>query len=46
MAHDHRHHAEPVAVAGSLLRLSAWHRLAMAAAVIGVIWLGVLWAWN
>ncbi|MFN8830330.1 MAG: hypothetical protein ACK50Q_15505 [Labrys sp. (in: a-proteobacteria)] len=46
MAHDHRHHAEPAPVGGSLLRASAWHRLGMAAVLITAIWLGVFWAWS
>ncbi|MGE0061272.1 MAG: hypothetical protein AB7T86_04255 [Xanthobacteraceae bacterium] len=54
-AHDHSHHSAhhhhhaghvhpPAAVTPSLLRLSAAGRLAIAAALIAVIWLGVAWA--
>jgi hypothetical protein len=49
MTHEHHHHhpgrAHPaVAVAPSLLRLSAAERLAAAAVVIALLWGAVLWA--
>lgn len=54
-AHDHSHHPAhhhhhaghahpPAAITLSLLRLSVAGRLAIAAALIAVIWLGVVWA--
>ncbi len=54
-AHDHGHdhasaphaHASRAAVPGlSLLRMSVPQRLLGAAALIGLLWLGVLWALN
>jgi hypothetical protein len=43
MPHDHHHHHAPRAIAAaptfSLLRLSAWERLAGAAVVLGLLWL-------
>jgi hypothetical protein len=46
MSHSHHHHPAPRAVAAaptfSLLRLSAWERLAGAAVVLGGLWLLVL----
>jgi len=44
---SHHHHApgaHPVTVPPSLLRLSAWQRLAGAAVVIALLWVAVLWA--
>jgi hypothetical protein len=38
----HRHH--PVSVSPSILRLSAWQRLAAVAIVIGALWVAVHWA--
>jgi hypothetical protein len=44
-AHHHPGHAHPPAAAGlSLLRLSVWQRLCIAAALIALMWLAVLWA--
>ena len=49
-AHDHAHaHAHARAAVGAsarptLLRLSAWERLAGAAALSVLIWIGVWWA--
>jgi hypothetical protein len=34
----------PVAVGASLLRLSIWQRLAIAAALAAVLWAAVVWA--
>jgi hypothetical protein len=48
--HDHRHHHPPghshppAAATLSLLRMSAAGRLAIAAAVIALLWAGVYWA--
>jgi hypothetical protein len=45
---SHHHHPgdihPPAAVAPSLLRLSVWRRLAVAAALTALLWLAVLWA--
>jgi hypothetical protein len=41
VAHQHPH---PVVISPSILRMSAWQRLAMAAAMIVVIWAAVFWA--
>ena len=38
----HRHH--PVSVLPSILRLSAWERLAAVGLVIAALWAAVLWA--
>jgi hypothetical protein len=44
-AHHHPGHAHPPAAAGmSLLRLSVGQRLCIAAALIALMWLAVLWA--
>jgi hypothetical protein len=40
---SHRH-AHPVHVSASLLRMSAAERLALAGAVVVVIWAAVFWA--
>ncbi len=42
-AHTHSHRAE-VALAPSLLRLSIWQRLGIAALLVAVLWLAVAWA--
>ena len=44
--HQHRpdHVHPPVAVAPSILRLSAWQRLAVAGVLIALIWAAVFWA--
>jgi hypothetical protein len=47
--HDHHHHHPghvhpPADVAPSILRLSVPQRLAVAAALIAVIWLAAFWA--
>jgi hypothetical protein len=43
--HHHPGHAHPpVAVSLSLLRLSVWERLAVAAVMIAVLWGAVFWA--
>jgi hypothetical protein len=48
MAHQHHHHPShthpPAAISPSLLRLSVWSRLTVAAALSVVLWLAVLWA--
>jgi hypothetical protein len=44
---SHHHHApgaHPVIVPPSLLRLSAWERLAFAAVIIVCLWAAVFWA--
>jgi len=44
---SHHHHApgaHPVTVAPSILRLSAWQRLAFVAAIVACLWAAVLWA--
>jgi hypothetical protein len=38
----HRHH--PVSVFPSILRLSAWERLAAVAVLIAALWAAVYWA--
>jgi hypothetical protein len=44
-AHHHAGHAHPPAAAGmSLLRLSVWQRLGIAAVLVALMWLAVLWA--
>ena len=43
MANGHTH-AHRVVIATSLLRLSAWERLAVAAVVVVVIWAAAIWA--
>jgi hypothetical protein len=47
-AHHHHHHAghvhPPASVSGSILRLSAPERLAVAAVLVAALWLAVLWA--
>jgi hypothetical protein len=47
MAHHHHHpgkaHPSPQ-ISPSLLRLSAFERLAVSAVAIAVLWLAVLWA--
>jgi hypothetical protein len=44
-AHHHPGHGHPPAPAGaSLLRLSAWQRLSLAAGFSALIWLAVYWA--
>ena len=44
----HHHHADgvhpPAYVHPSILRLSAWQRMAIAAGLVVVIWAAVLWA--
>jgi len=46
--HEHHHHPgeghPPATVAPSILRLSALQRLAAAGAMIGLIWVAVVWA--
>ena len=46
--HEHHHHPgqghPPATVSGSILRLSAFERLAAAGAMIAVIWAAVFWA--
>jgi len=46
MAHHHHHHHAPRAIAAaptfSLLRLSAWGRLAGAAVLLGALWVLVV----
>ena len=37
-------HAHRVVISASLLRLSAWERLAVAAVVVAVIWTAAIWA--
>jgi hypothetical protein len=50
MSEPHRHHHPPgqghmpVAAGSSLLRLSVWQRLAVAAAVVAVLWAATFWA--
>jgi hypothetical protein len=47
MAHQHLHthsHPHPVVISPSILRMSALQRLAIAAAVIVVIWTALFWA--
>jgi hypothetical protein len=44
---SHHHHApgaHPVTVRLSILRLSAWQRLAAVGCVIAALWLAVAWA--
>ena len=44
---SHHHHApgaHPVTIPPSLLRLSAWQRLAFAAVIIACLWAAVFWA--
>jgi hypothetical protein len=44
---SHHHHApgaHPVRVPPSILRLSAWERLAVAVVILAVLWVAVLWA--
>jgi hypothetical protein len=46
-SHPHHHPGHvhpPAAVAPSLLRLSAWQRLAVASGLIALMWLAVWWA--
>jgi hypothetical protein len=43
-SHDHHQRASAQAPTLSLLRMSAWERLAGAGAVIAGLWLAVLWA--
>ena len=47
MPHDHHHHHAPRVIAAaptfSLLRLSAWGRLAGAGVGLGGLWLLVFW---
>jgi len=43
--HHHRGHVHPPAPIGaSLLRFSVWQRLAIAAALIVLMWAAALWA--
>jgi hypothetical protein len=43
--HHHAGHSHPPAqMTMSLLRLSVWQRLSVAAGVIALIWLAVFWA--
>jgi hypothetical protein len=43
--HSHTHHRpHPVMVSPSILRMSALQRLAVAGAVVAVIWAAVFWA--
>ncbi|MDJ1158348.1 hypothetical protein QNA08_08895 [Chelatococcus sp. SYSU_G07232] len=42
MSHPHRHHAEAAQPTLSLLRLSAWTRLAGATVLLAVLWAAVL----
>ncbi|MBV8791674.1 MAG: hypothetical protein JO205_03665 [Pseudolabrys sp.] len=50
MSHTHHHHHHPgrahppAAVAASLLRISAAHRLAFAGVAIVVLWAAAFWA--
>jgi hypothetical protein len=44
---SHHHHApgaHPVTIPPSILRLSAWQRLAMVAVILAVLWSAVGWA--
>jgi hypothetical protein len=44
---SHHHHApgaHPITVPPSILRLSAWERLAVVAVIIACLWAAVLWA--
>jgi hypothetical protein len=44
---SHHHHApgaHPVRVPPSILRLSAWERLAVAVVILAALWGAVLWA--
>jgi len=44
---SHHHHApgaHPITVRPSILRLSAWERLAWVAGIIGCLWVAVYWA--
>jgi hypothetical protein len=44
-AHHHAGHVHPpAAVSMSLLRLSIWQRLGIAAVMIALIWLTAIWA--
>ena len=42
--HHHAPGAHPVTVPPSILRLSAWERLAYAAVIIALLWGAVYWA--
>jgi hypothetical protein len=42
--HHHAPGAHPVTVPPSILRLSAWERLAFVAVVVACLWAAVLWA--
>jgi hypothetical protein len=42
--HHHGHIHPPAAIGVSLLRLSVWQRLAIAAALIVLMWAAALWA--
>ena len=42
-SHPH-HHRHPVEVPTSLMRLSAWERLGVAAAIIAAMWIAAFWA--
>ena len=49
MAHQHPHahphtHPHPVVISPSILRMSVWQRLVIAAGVIVVIWAALFWA--
>jgi hypothetical protein len=47
LAHHHHHHApgaHPVTISPSILRLSAWERLAVVAVIIATLWGAVAWA--
>ena len=43
-SHPAGHRHQPASVSPSILRLSAWERLAAVAMVIGVLWAAVYWA--
>ena len=45
--HQHganHHHPHPVVIPASLLRMSAYERLLVAAGVVAVMWAAVFWA--
>ncbi|MBN8964948.1 MAG: hypothetical protein J0H89_06100 [Rhizobiales bacterium] len=50
MSEPHRHHHPPgqghtpAAAGASLLRLSVWQRLAVAAVAVAVLWAATFWA--
>jgi hypothetical protein len=45
--HTHHHHpgrGHPAALTASMLRLSVWQRLAIAAVAIALLWAAAFWA--